>query len=159
MGMNARGIINTSPLCVKAQVRNNQKTAQFTVTSQINRYSWGLNATTPPFSRQRNHFGTATRSLFVQCISCLWWTDVLVILHASVSHQHSCQCRWLPPAGYYSICHFFLLFFVVLLLFSSLPWHFWYAVHCAQCRWFLIPAETESDVWSTPNWLQLIWQQ
>lgn len=36
-----------------------------------------------------------------------------------------CQYKWLPPAGGYSICHFSLSSFVVLLLPSSLTCHVW----------------------------------
>lgn len=35
-----------------------------------------------------------------------------------------CPCRWLPPTGDYSICHFSLSFFVVFP--SSVPCHLWY---------------------------------
>lgn len=52
--------------------------------------------------------------------------NALEILHASLQPPTKCQCRWLPPTGDYSICHFSVSFFVVLLFPSSLPCHLWY---------------------------------
>lgn len=159
MGTNAGGIIHTSPLCVKTQVQNNQRTAQFPLTLQINRYSWAFNTTTPPFSRQRRETISAQLLIHSLYISCPWWMNVLVILHAPLSHQRSCQYRWLPPAGDFSIRHFYLSFFVVLLLSSSLLWQIW--SHCALCTGQVVSASSwdKVSVCLTPNWLHLMWQQ
>lgn len=153
------GIIHTFSLCVKAQVRNNQRTAQFTLTSQISRYSCAFNTTTPPFSRQRQATISAQLPIHSLYISCLWWMNVLVILHAPLSHHHGRQYRWLPPAGDYSFRHFSLSFFVVLFLPLSLPWQLW--SHCALCIGQVVSTSSwdKVSVCLTPNWLHLMWQQ
>lgn len=132
------GIIHTSPLCVKAQVQNNQSRAQSTLFyMQINRYSWAFSTTTPPFFPDTDKKPLQHSFLFTHCASAaLWWMNVLVILHAPFR-----QCRWLPPAGSDSVCH-------ILLSLSSPHPRLVICGTLARCRWFLPPAETKSEcVW------------
>ena len=72
----------------------------------------------------RDHFSsTATYSLIVHQLPLM--NERPGNFAHSFQPPAQCQYRWLPPAGGYSICHFSLSSFVVLLLPASLTCHVW----------------------------------
>lgn len=72
----------------------------------------------------RDHFSsTATYSLIVHQLPLM--NERPGNFTHSFQPLAQCQYKWLPPAGGYSICHFSLSSFVVLLLPSSLTCHVW----------------------------------
>lgn len=141
VGMNPGGIIQTSPLCVKAQVQNNQRSAQFSLALQINRYSWAFTAAALPFFQTeiRNHLSTATYSLIVHQLPLMNERPGNFTRFPSATNEVPVQ---MAPTyrGLFNLSLLRVIFRCPSLpLFLALS-----SVVLAQCRWFLLPAETQS---------------